>query len=387
MNAHARTSTVGFLAGACLAMVAGVAKAEPEEAKTLSIEAVYTADIVGPVRGGAEKAGRYLDNLDVILDLDLERAAGWRGATLHAYGLSNAGGQPNELVGTLEGVDNIEVGRPRVRLYELWLEQKLAGERVSVLAGLYDLNSEFYATASSDLLIGPAFGIGSELAATGSNGPSIFPSSALAVRVSARLPGDGYVQAALLNADARTLGDPGGIDTDFDDGLLAIAEAGFGRRTRSALGAWRYTEQAPRVAGPERATAQGAYVLLEHQVRADGPLTLFLRAGASDGRTGAFRGSWQAGFLLAPAWPGRPDSAFSAGAHQGLISRGHRANARDEGLDIGATESGLEIAYSDRPMRRVAVQPNLQYVIRPGGVRDARDAIVAGLRITVDLAP
>jgi carbohydrate-selective porin OprB len=33
------------------------------------------------------------------------------------------------------------------------------------------------------------------------------------------------------------------------------------------------------------------------------------------------------------------------------------------------------------------VQPNLQYVRRPGGDRDARDAIVGGVRFLLDLTP
>ena len=120
-----------------------------------SHEITYTADIAGTVRGGTARAGRALDNLDVILDGDLGKLVGWRGATLHGYLLNNSGGVPNDLAGTLQGVDNIEVGRPRARLYELWLQARFAEDRGSVLAGLYDLNSEFYATEASGLLLAP----------------------------------------------------------------------------------------------------------------------------------------------------------------------------------------------------------------------------------------
>ena len=149
---------------------------------TWTLEATYTADLIGPVAGDGPRRAVLLDNLDVVADLDLGRAMGWRGATLHGYLLSNQGGAPNDFAGTLQGVDNIEVGRQAVRLYELWVDAPV-GEHLSILAGLYDLNSEFYATESAGLLIAPPFGIGSELASTGVNGPSIFPSTALALRV------------------------------------------------------------------------------------------------------------------------------------------------------------------------------------------------------------
>jgi len=341
----------------------------------VSFEAIYTADLIAPLRG-APRAGRYLDNLDLVLDVDLERAAGWRGGRLHVYGLNNSGGQPNAALGTLQGVDNIEVGRPRARLYELWLEQQV-GSRATVRAGLYDLNSEFYVTDASSELLGPSFGIGPELSATGSNGPSIFPSTALTVRLRAELGGSGYVQAAALNADAGVPGDPGGLK-DFDNGLLVIAEAGAGARTRLALGAWRYTEPQP------DATAQGAYVLAEHKVDAEGRFGLFLRAGLSDGDTGPFQGAWQAGVRVAPTLASRPDSVLALGAHQGRLSHKYR---RDAAEDPGPAESGLEITYADRIHPRVTVQPDFQYIRRPGGRRGARGEVVAGLRVIIDLRP
>ncbi|MBK8545802.1 MAG: carbohydrate porin [Caulobacteraceae bacterium] len=115
---------------------------------------------------------------------------------------------PNDDIGTLQGVDNIEVERHRARLYEFWIETQLGP--TNVRAGLYDLNSEFYANDSASLLIAPAFGIGSELAATGPNGPSIFPSTALAARFQWTLSESSRLQFAALNATAGVLGDPGG---------------------------------------------------------------------------------------------------------------------------------------------------------------------------------
>src|SRR5438067_260777 len=129
-------------AAAVAAGSTALAESEPEQG-AWTHEITYTADVAGTVRGGTAHAGRALDNLDVIVDGDLEKLVGWRGATVHGYLLNNSGGMPNDLAGTLQGVDNIEVGRPRARLYELWLQAGFAGDRGSALAGLYDLNSEF----------------------------------------------------------------------------------------------------------------------------------------------------------------------------------------------------------------------------------------------------
>jgi porin len=380
-----------FIAAALAGLAASPALAQ--EAGAWTHDVVYTADVTGALKGGAAKAGRYLDNLDITLDGDLGKAVGWEGATLHAYVLNNQGGRPNDVAGTLQGVDNIEVSQAKLRLYELWVEQSLAGGKASVRAGLYDLNGEFYATEASDLLIAPPFGIGSELASTGPNGPSIFPLTALAVRVRVGGETGGYAQGAVLSAKAGAFNEPDDLQRGLDDGAILIGEAGYVGRARLAAGAWTYTQQQDDIrdltpAGePAKSAAYGGYVLAEGRLWGsdDGPEgRAFVRAGASDGDTTPFAGGWQAGLRVDRVMPGRPDSAFSVGVHQGLLSKKFRANGRDAGLDPSRAESAIEVTYSDT-IGRFSIQPDLQIVRHPGGERDRRTAIVGGLRLTVDL--
>jgi porin len=371
-----------------LTFIAGAAQAE-EDAPAVTWTAVYTADVMGPVQGGAAQAGRFLDNTDLVADVDLEKAIGWKGATLHGYLLNNSGGMPNELAGTLQGVDNIEVAMPRAKLYELWFQQTFAGGRGSALAGLYNLNSEFYANDSAGLLLAPPFGIGSELAATGPNGPSIFPSTSLALRLAYKGEGGGYVRAAALNAHAGVPGDPGGPRFTFDEGALVIAEAGIEGDSHLGVGAWRYTRKQDDIrdvdihGDPVKRTAQGAYVLGEHGL--GGGWTGFFRIGVSDGTTSPFQGGWQAGLQRSPALASRPDSAFSIGVDQAWTSSRQRDLTAAGGDNPSRDEAGLEITYSDKVLPHVTVQPDLQLIGHPGGLADARTAVVVGLRIKIDL--
>jgi len=350
-------------------------------------------DLAGPIAGGATRRGAVLDNLDLIADLDLGEAFGWSGATLHGYILSNQGGAPNDFAGTLQGVDNIEVGRQGVRLYELWIDAPL-GERGSLLAGLYDLNSEFYANDAAGLLVAPPFGIGSELAATGVNGPSIFPSTALSVRFNYDFD-SGYLRAAVLNARAGVPGDPGGVDLALEDGALLIAEAGRGDDSgKIALGVWRYSRDQDDIrdlapgGDPVKRVAQGGYLLVERVLGGDDDArqtTGFVRLGLSDGRTSPFRGGWQAGVLIERVFEGRPDSALSVGVQRGVLSSRMKDLMSVGGVDAAAAESGFEITYSDRLTDRISIQPDLQVVFDPGGDRAAETVVVAGVRLTIEL--
>lgn len=357
------------------------------------LTSTYTADVIGVVDGGDTRAGRFLDNLDVSLDGDLERHFGWRGARVHFSLLANGGGEPNAVAGTLQGYDNIEVGSQGVRLYEAWIEQELADGRASVLAGLYDVNSEFYATEASDLLISPPFGIGSELAATGPNGPAIFPSTSLAARVRIGSPDGLHAQFAAVNARAGTIGDDGGVDTTLDDGILYLAEAGWSGPVRVSAGAWRYGEgqedireiSAPGV--PVLSDAQGVYLVAEGTVfeAEDQPtVRAFVRLGVSDGDTTDFKGGWQTGLRVDSVFDSRPDSAFSISFHQGLLSDKAQANALDAGATFGDAEGGIELTYADT-FGPLTIQPDLQWVDNPGGDKDRDPILTAGLRVILTL--
>jgi len=388
-----------FLAAALAAVTTGAARAEPAaesgaEAPAVRYSAVYTADITGVVAGSGPRAGRYLDNLDLIADVDLERTAGWKGASLHAYALNNSGGAPNDLAGTLQGVDNIEVAAPRLRLFELWLEQDFGG-KASIRGGLYNLNSEFYSNDAAGQLLAPAFGIGSELAATGPNGPSIFPATSLGLRLNINLGEGAYARAAVLNAKAGVMGDPRGVDLTFTDGVLAIAQVGVTAPIKMSAGAWRYSHAQDDIrdvdaaGAPQRRVAQGVYAQAEHRVfgAEDGRSgTAFVRVGVSDGETTPFHGGWQAGLRIDKPVSGRPDSALSIGIEQGLLDRKFRANLRDQFTDPSRAETGIEVTYSDKIGSRVTLQPDLQWIHHAGGDRAMPDRWVAGLRLRIELA-
>lgn len=379
-----------FASALTLSLAAGIGAAHADEADAVAFGFVYKGDVAGVVSGGRAQAGRYLDNIELTADVSLERLLGWGGAQLYAHALSNSGGAPNDIAETLQGVDNIEVERPRAKLYQLWIAQEFAGGRGSVLVGLYDLNSEFYVTETAGDLIAPAFGIGSELAATGPNGPSIFPSTALSLRLRWSLGAHQQIQIAAVNAHAGVLGDPSGVDTEFDDGALLIGEWSYAGAATLRVGYWRYSEEQDDVrdtdglGAPVQRTAHGGYVSLEGPLMGDA-VHGFVRIGLADGHTTDFAGGWQAGVRVGPVFAARPDSVLAIGANQGVVSSGFRENQRDVGVDPARAESAIELTYSDRIHPYVTLQPDLQLIHNPGADRNRDDVVVATLRVIVEL--
>lgn len=360
---------------------------EEERTSAFSLDLLYKADLVGVAAGGGTRGARFLDNIDLMAAVDLNRAAGWEGASAYVGVLSNAGARPNDIAGTLQGVNNIEVGSPDAVLYQAWLQQRFAGDRGSILVGKYDLNSEFYANPSAAALIAPAFGIGSELAATGPNGPSIFPQTDLGIRL--RLEDRRhYVQAAVIRAP-RGVADEGGPRS-----ALFIAEAGLRGRTAITVGGWTYSDRQPRIVppgvtlGPDTAASHGLYALVEQDLAGEadkmGYWCAFLRVGLSDGLTTPFADGMQVGVTGHGVLPSRPESLLSIGFATAGLSRAYRrANPADE-PPLTRSESTIELTYSDRVARFLTLQPDVQYVHRPSGLHDAPGVVVLGLRAIVD---
>ena len=356
-----------------------------------SLSADYTADVAGVASGGLERGVRYLDNIDVIAEADLDALIGWHGGKAHAALLNNMGGKPNDLAGSIQGINNIEVSQGCFKLYEAWVEQALA-PGWSLRAGLYDVNSEFYQNDAAGLLISPMFGVGSELAATGVNGPAIFPSTALAARLRVEA-GKTYGAFAVVNARAGTIGDENGIDFTGRDGALLIGEAGWTGKGRIAVGAWTYTRTQPTIIPPEISqgpgfhASRGVYLIAERLLagKADAPRQLegFLRLGLSEGKTTPFRGGWQGGLLLKQPFASRPDSAVSIGAGSGVLSNSHRSANPPELPALGRAETIIEATDTDTLMKGVSLQPDIQYVINPAADRTIRNALVLGLRLTL----
>lgn len=353
----------------------------------------YSGDVIAVTGAGVRDSTFYLDNLSVTGALDLERLIGWKGARLAGQFLNNLGGRPNDVAGTLEGVDNIEVADPAAKVFELYLDQNFAAGRLLARIGFFDLNAEFYTTDAAGLLIGPAFGIGSELASTGPNGPSIFPSTSVGALLRGTLAGDFYVQAAGLNAESGVPGDPDGINLSFRDGALLIAETGWTGLGKLAIGGWAYTTRQADirdldpVGEPERRRAFGAYFIAERPFfsgdEAIRATSAFVRLGVSEGETTPFAAGAQTGLHVARVFEGRAESELSLGLRAAKLNSGARANLRDLGAPPAAAEYGIELTFSDRVYGPLRLQPLFQWNANSGGIRETRSVFVLGFRFGI----
>ena len=367
----------------------------------LNLEFNFTGDMFSNISGGIEDKTVYLDKIDLISELDLEKAFNWKGAKLRTNFMGIHGSDPNTYTGSEQGISNIAAYNTW-KLYEAWIEQNLLDGRLSLLVGLFDLNSEFDVRETSAIFINPSHGIGPDYSLTGLNGPSIFPNTSLAFRVSYNITESVNVKAAVFDGIPGNPDNPNGTHIKFnkDDGLLLASEISYASASseydnsffKYSIGAWYYTSKFENPFDVDENDAPiiqkgnyGVYVsaekflLSENDDHAQG-LAAFLRAGVSDSRINQVDGYFGAGINYIGLIPGRDEDIFGiafAGAHNNSKFVNEEAG---EGCYIGTYEYIIELTYSAKVFDRLNIQPDLQYVKNPVDCQINNYALVAGAR-------
>jgi porin len=330
--------------------------------------------------------------------------------------LGTHGRTPDRLVGDVQGVSNI-AATAGVRLEEAWLQQNLLTNRLSLLVGRYDLNSEFYRLQSAAVFVNSSFGMGPEMAQSGASGPSIFPHTSVGVRVDFKPVANAVWRLAVL--DGVPVDRPGHASAVFasGDGSLFVGEMallsrpdtavpmrgerfqiGRGRArpysAKVAIGGWYYTSSFPDLADTlsngatsRRRGSFGAYVLGDKTLWAQsqsGPqsLSVFAQLGLGDGRVNQIGGYLAGGITLAAPIASRGQDLLGL-AVAAALNGSHFERAQAAMGNRAAGETTLELTYSAQIRSWLSIQPDAQYVVHPGGTRALRNAIVPGLRIAL----
>ena len=382
------------LGASCAAAAEPSDSADPPGAWTFS--AVYTADLLRNAHGGLDVGNAYLDNLDVSLEVDGDLAFGVPGLQLFAYGLYNNAARFSErLSGDAMTASNIDAPRA-IRLYEAWADWTFDAS-ASMRFGLYDLNSEFDTTEARSLFHNSTFGVGHELGQTGRNGPSIFPSTSLALRMAFKPAADWTLLVAAFDGVPNDPEHPSRtrIHVGGDDGALLITELQRSgpRLTKLAAGAWHYTEPFERIddallgsPSPRKDSSSGAYALADLTVwqdslDSDRRVEAFARIGFASDTVNEYDSSAQVGIILRQPFTRRTQESLGFAVAAARTGDPYRRAQRALGSPIEAAEAVLEITYRYALTPWLTVQPDVQYILNPGADRSLRDALVLGLRI------
>jgi porin len=423
-TSEARTGTVHWLNRVAISLVlyavpgaCRVLADEPPAFEAPLIKAgvtpyfIYNSVAAADLAGGAKRGAAYENNLHVQLALDGTNHPTLTGVTGWLDALWIYGGQPNLFAGAAQGVSNISAPQA-LRLYEAWLQYNTTQNRFSILAGRYDLNTEFYHLRSATLFLNSSFGIGADFGVSGIAGPSDCPNTSLAVRFAYQPIPNGVLEFAVL--DGAPFDPQPGSSGPFNahNGLLLVAEADYmtpssgqyliGRHAgdtsyddKIAVGAWYYTASFadlgsfnPSGAPVFRQGEAGAYLLFDHllfksQSNPNRRVMGFVELGAADQLVDRFGTYLGAGLTVTSPLQNRPDDELGLATAMARNGSHYLEGQQQAGLPVNAAETVIELSYSAQVRSWLTMQPDLQYVIHPNTDPRLRDAVVAQLQIQV----
>jgi porin len=394
----------------------------------------YALETMGNLRGGLNRGGVVDGLLEAGFRLDLDRLVGWKGghfcasmAWTHGPSLSQ------KYIGDIFNPSNLDA-EDSVRLYELWLEQRFFDDRLVFKAGNLAADREFLTSNLSSLFCNATFGwpgiAGSNIRAPAF--PLTTPGFKLIATPHERLS----FSAAVFNGEPDPLDAQGqsrnqhGVHFDFSHHPLTMFELAFqptpNPATTIKLGGWyhfgdyddyRYDTSGMSLADPLSSGIPrihsgnfGLYVMLDlalwrerqedgsspnplpsdgRRKEAGGGLSLFGRVAAVPGDRNLVSFYADGGLHYRGLLTGRDDDEIGLGLAYGRISPHARGTVADDNFYSAGTaaipdyEMVLEFTYKAYLKQWWTIQPDLQWIIHPGGSSALKNALVIGLRSTV----
>ncbi len=374
----------------------------------------YTPTLVNNVAGGVTRGSLVQHAALLEATLDLHQLVEWKGAHFFISLLGTGGPPADSMVGDLQGV--LSTAAPTgLRLEEAWLEQDFLHNRLSLLAGRYDINYEFYRLQSSGFFLNSSFGIGPELSFAGLLGPSTYPFTSLGARFAYKPARNMVVRAALL--DGVPVDRPHGGIHPFarGDGAFAIAELAMLSRpdtgvlihdprfrigrgpprpyvSKLAVGVWGFTTDLPDLSDTTAGGAPvmhprsgGAYLVADgvvwHSRDTTTVLALFTQLGISDPDVTTINGYVGGGLALTGPFRRRPDDQLGLAVASARVSSHYRRARSANGTPTSSPETTIELTYLANIVEWLGVHADLQYVVRPGGTLSLGNSLVPSLEL------
>ncbi len=366
----------------------------------VTLDLTLIADWSHNLAGGLNTNGSAFRHLfDARLTVETERLIGLEGGTfvLDFYNHNGPDASADD-VGDFQAFSNIDADR-RTQIAELFYQHVFFDEQLRVIVGKVEANAEFAFVDYGGNFTHSSPGFS----------PTVFtlptyPDPATAVILFVE-PNDTPVYAGVGVFDGAfqegVLTGSRGPSTFFGEpaDLFVIGEAGVtwslpgGLWGRLGAGGWGHTGTFERFDGSTYDGTAGLYVVFDQTLWRESPpeeededderdpgaqgIGLFFQYGYADPDVSEVDHHVGVGLQWVGALPTRDDDVL--GVMASYVHFSH--DARSAGAFDDDYELAVEMFYKAQVTPWLAVMPNLQVIVNPGGAADVDDAVVATLRV------
>ena len=391
--------------------------------KGIHFSAAYVGETLANVEGGVKRGAIYEGLFEMSLSVDFERLGWLKDTSFHVSSIYPHGSSLTDgYVGDLLRLSNIDA-YDSIRLYELWVERRFLSDRLSVRAGQVAADEEFATQEQGSLFLNSAHGWPAFISANVINGgPGFFvpgPGARVEVAVNDTLS----LRAGVFDGDTfdHAGGNPrrnrAGTRVHFSSrqGLLMLQELswkpGGGEDWTSGsykLGGWVHTGDfndlhddisgnAAVVTGLSPKSHEGNFgvyagaerLVWAEEKDADQGLGLFVRGGWSHPDRSYLDLVANGGLTWTGPFAGRGEDRVGLGLIYGRVSDAVRRSERaDRDLNGSAVtvsdyEAAVELTWEAVLNKWWTIQPDVQWIIHPGGSTAVDNALVVGVRTTI----
>lgn len=383
--------------------------------KGVTFASTYVCDILGDTVGGMQQAARYDSSMGWDINFDLEKFAGITGTQFHISGLWRAGQNLSKAVIGNDMVVSSIYGHQQFRFYGLYLDKLFLDDKLSIRAGRIAAGDDFacsplYWTFVSNSIDGNPITIPINLFF------SCYPTAVWGARAKWDLPKDFRMIAGLYNADPGVERDSMyGLDFSLrlKRGLFTAYEISYipnqkpgdkgmpgnykaGVYYSSSVFRDKYADtngSAAVITGqPYRKHIgnYGVYFHADQLIYREGPpgtdqgLTPILAAALAPSNLNKFSFFIENGLIYKGLIPTR-DADVSAVqfVYARYSSELRRSQVAGGSQDPQRYEIVLELTHKINITPWMYLQPDMQYIINPGGTGTIKDALVIGTRFGV----
>jgi porin len=354
--------------------------------------------VAGNVSGGINSGTALATDLYAGMTVDLQKALGWNGWTFNLSGIDRAGASIDEDVGSIYSVMQL-VGGQTYFLYNVSLEKTWDNGKYALKFGRI--------TATDDFAGSPFYGyylsnsINGQIRAVLFDGVmTSYPFAVWGARFQ-YTPSDSFRAKLGVYQLTHNMWDPDYHGTDFairsSDGVSVMGQLEWSWKSAGKPGHFNLGMNAVSFPMPNFNSDDTTnpffryYAQADQQVTAESPgsdqgLYLFGTLAYTDQQEPAlvpFQTSLGAQYV-GPI-PGRNQDRLIFGTTYGQLSDNYAAEQRALGNGDPDYEWILELGYRIQLTKFAYIQPDIQYVVQPGGTGDIPDATVIGMQFGVSL--
>jgi len=368
--------------------------------------ATYVPDILGNPFGGEIHKVRYVHDIGVDLVLDFQRMLGWEGSHFHVSMSSRSGNNLSDDIGNVFTVAQ-SCCQVTTRLVTLAWEQSLLEHRLNIRAGRIATGDDFLTDRLYWLYVNNGFD--ANPLSVQINVPFFaYPNAAWGGRVRVRPLRPLYLAAGIYDANpAITRNSEHGVDFSIhsNDPILLVFEAGYepehhiegGLPGHYKVGGYYYTGRLRRFGTPPESNlpqnfeygSGGYYFLVDQMVfREEGYQGLwpfFTLVFAPNKAINTFPFFSSAGLTYEGLIPGRDEDVSIVGVVYGGFSADLRRAQAGSPSGQQDFETVIEWSYIIALAPWLHIQPDFQYIIKPGGTGNIPDSFVLGAQFAINI--